>query len=69
MTEQEIARECEQRFQNGGPRVYVWNPTKGSLTPSPHPNKWAVIHADAGEQVFTRRKIAGLYGWRVTHKV
>lgn len=34
MNDYEIKRECETRFQNGGPRVYFYDDVRSMLLPS-----------------------------------
>ena len=69
MDEKQIAEECERQFQNGGPKVYVYNPKCGSLQPSVTNKKGALWSADDGEQVWWRGKDGRVYRWKVAHKV
>ncbi len=69
-TIEEVASECEKLFQNGGPKIYFWNATTGSLVPSfASSARFAAILArldDNGTKVFARRKVHGKqsYVWR-----
>lgn len=70
MTEEEIAVECERRFQNGGSKVYIVH--KGlhywTFKPSHNNCKRTIELAFEDEQIWSRRKIGGIYRWRATHK-
>lgn len=71
MYEEEIIQECETRFQNGGPKVYVFDPVSNSVIASPSSAYRALLYANPGEQVWARRKVSGRceYRWRAMHKV
>lgn len=59
MTPTDIQAECERLFQNGGPKVYTYNPERfiPHLRASHTTAKRALLHADAGDQVWARRKM------------
>lgn len=65
-TDEEVARECERRFQNGGPRIYVYDEKRSSpfnVRPSHHKSgKQAVSYAFKGEHVYQRRRVSS--AWR-----
>lgn len=61
-----IRAECERRFQNGGPRVYVCD-SSGRLTPSGMSGARAARCAAAGESVYARKRAAGRYEWTRVH--
>ena len=63
MTDEEIAKECEKRFQNGGPKVYYYDPIKTNIIASSNNIKDSVSLAYPGEQVFARRKKNGVYSF------
>jgi hypothetical protein len=56
MDQEQISKECESRFQAGGPRVYVHDTVKDTIFPSHLPAKtqarWSMVH----EVVYARRK-------------
>lgn len=61
-THQEIAAECERKFQAGGPKVYIRSPN-GRLEPSQHSGRRSVQLAFKGESVYARRKYGREYRW------
>jgi len=66
-----IAKECEQRFQDGGPRVFIATPAgdsnswgSGDLRGSGNSAKRTAEYADPHELVYARRHRRGsAYGW------
>ena len=66
MTPEQIAKECERRFQNGGPRVYVCTGTL--VHPTLMSAKRAVEICEPGEQVWQRRKSGIRYEWMHVNK-
>lgn len=69
MTEDQIAKECERLFQNGGPKVYTYDPARAwCVTPSFHNTKRTLSYFnDSSIQVWSRRKVGQLYRWRKAH--
>jgi hypothetical protein len=57
------AKECECAFQNGGPRVYVYNDWKQS--PSSHSAAATIRLAFPGEEVYARRKHGQQWVWKM----
>ena len=58
---EEIARECERLFQNGGPRVYS---AEGEhLMPSSMSGAAAARCALPGQTIYARRKVGARYAW------
>lgn len=62
---EDIARECEKRFQNGGPRVFTAERADcRDLTPCPQSAAAAARRATfSGETVLARRKSGSRYVW------
>lgn len=60
MTPEQIAKECERRFQASGPRVYTYEPERGRLFPNALAARDAVRLAMTGDQVWARRKVRGV---------
>ena len=59
MTPEQIAKECERRFQNGGPRTYIYTPKTGVFVSA----YGVAITTYGDEQVWQRRKSGALYEW------
>lgn len=60
----QIADMCELQFQDGGPRVCVFDPAKPwEVQASPHSAKRAKELADAGQSVWMRSKVGNHYEW------
>lgn len=60
-----MSHECEKRFQNGGPRVYVGSfESELSIIPSPLSALLTLRNSEAGLVVYARRKIGKRYVWR-----
>ena len=59
--ENERAKECEQAFQNGGPRVYVFDDHR--RMPTSFSAERAARYASDAESVYSRRKQGGKYSW------
>lgn len=64
--EDDIARECERLFQNGGPRVYVQEPTGwgSTLKPTQLSATAALRCAETDQVVLARRKDGQRYVWK-----
>ena len=65
---EEQARVCEEKFQNGGPRVYVQEPNARpwNVRPENCLSASRIAQAlDPGQTVYSRRKVPGTrsYGW------
>lgn len=64
-----IAQACEIAFQNGGPKVYVYEGWR--QMPSGMSGKRAAQCAFPGQRVYARQKVQGSYKWvafRSTHE-
>ena len=66
MTSDEIAKQCETLFQNGGPAVYTYNPDRRTLRPSYYSAARTVRLADSDHHVWARRKVSRetRYTWK-----
>lgn len=60
--EQERAEACDAAFQNGGPRVYVYDGWKQH--PSSHSAAATIRFSEPGEVVYSRRKMGQRWVWR-----
>lgn len=61
--EPQRATDCETAFQNGGPRVYIYDEGWQSR-PSGHSAKRTIELAFPGETVYARRKVGQRWLWR-----
>ena len=62
LTEKAKADECENTFQSGGPRVYVYD-SNGRRRMTHYSASRAVRNAYADETVVSRRLRDGRYSW------
>lgn len=65
IADEDLARECEKRFQNGGPRVFTAARADcRDLTPCHQSAAQAARRATfSGETVLARRKVGERYVW------
>lgn len=62
-----IKAECERRFQSGSTRTLIVS-ADGRKVQSADSAPRALRYADAGDRVFSRRKINGSYTWVCMNK-
>lgn len=67
MTPKQIADECERLFQLRGPKVFAFDPERGTVRSSPWGALRTIRLAEPGMQIWARRKVPKefRYEWRM----